>query len=85
MSKIYHLPSKHDMFIVERISSYSLNKFGTLDTVSIAVSTEDKLYVSHKKFQNNEIKANSSFSQYHVLESIRLSMEKAILILINFL
>ena len=60
-----------------------LNKFGTLDAVSIAISTEDKLYLIHKNFQNNERKVLLSFTQYQVLENIRLSMKKAILILIN--
>ena len=54
-----------------------MNKFGTLDAVSIAVSAEDKLSLIHNKnFQNNERKVNNSFSQYQVLESIRLSMKK---------
>ena len=83
MSKVYHSPSKHAPFIFERASKYILNKFGTLDAVSIAVSPEDKLYLIYKNFQNTERKVNSSFSQYHVLESIRLSMKKAILILMN--
>ena len=83
MSKVYHSPSKHAPFIFERISKYILNKFGTLVAVGIAVSTEDKLYLIHKNFQNNERKVNYSFSQYQVLESIRLSMKNAILILIN--
>ena len=63
--------------------SYILNKFGTLDAVSIAISTEDKLYLIHKNFQNNERKVNNSFTQYQVLESICLSMKKTILIVIN--
>ena len=83
MSKIYHSPSKHASFVIERISSYILNKFGTLDAVSIAISTEDKLYLIHKNFLNNERKVNNSFTQYQVLESICLSMKNAILILIN--
>ena len=51
----------------------------SLDAVSIDISniSEDKLYLSHKNVQNN---ANSSFSQCHVLESIRLIMKRAILI-----
>ena len=40
-------------------------------------------YLIHKNFRNNEIKVNNSFTQYEVLESICLSMKKAILILIN--
>ena len=60
-----------------------MNKLGTLDAVSIAISTEDKLYLIHKNFQNKERKVNNSFTQYQVLESIRLSMKKAILILIK--
>ena len=83
MSNVYHSPSKHAHFIFERISKYILNKFGTLDVVSIAISTEDKLYLIHKNFQNNERKVLLSFTQYQVLERIRLSMKKAILILIN--
>ena len=83
MSNVYHSPSKHAPFIFERISKYILNKFGTLDAVSIAILTEDKLYLIHKNFQNNERKVLLSFTQYQVLESIRLSMKKAILILIN--
>ena len=38
---------------------------------------------THKNFQNNIRKVNNSFSQYQVLESIRLNMKKAILTLIN--
>ena len=83
MSKVYHSPSKHTPFIFERTSKNILNKFETLDAVGIAISTEAKLFLIHKNFQNNERKVNSSFSQYQVLESIRLSMKKAILILIN--
>ena len=49
--------------------------FGTLDAVSIAVSTDDKLYLIHKNFQNNERKVNNRFTQYQVLESIRLSIK----------
>ena len=76
MSNIYHSPSKHAPFIFERISLYILNKFGTLDAVSIAISTENKLYLIHKNFQNNERKVNNSFTQYQVFESICLSMKK---------
>ena len=83
MSKVYHSPSKHAPVIFKRISLYILNRFGTLDAVSIAISTEDKLYLIHKNFQNNERKVNNSFSQYQVFERIRLSMKTAILILIN--
>ena len=50
---------------------------------SIAISTEDKLYLIHMNFQNNERKVNNSFTQYQFLENIRLSMKNAILILIN--
>ena len=59
--------------------------FGTLDAVavSIAISTEDKLYLIHENFQNNERKVNNSFTQYQVLESRCSSMKKAILIAIN--
>ena len=60
-----------------------MNKFETLEVVSIAISTEDKLYLIHKNFLNNERKVNNSFSQYQVLESIRLSMKKSTRILIN--
>ena len=60
-----------------------MNKLGTLDAVSIAISTEEKLYLIHKNFQNKERKVNNTFTQYQVLESIRLSMKKAILILIK--
>ena len=83
MSKVYQSPSKHAPFSFERFLQYILNKFGTLDAVSIAVSIEDKLYLIQKNFQNNERKVNISLSQYQVLESIRLSMKKAILIQIN--
>ena len=83
MSKVYHSPSQHAPFIFERISKYILNEFGTLDAVSIAVSTEDKLYQIYKKFQKKERKVNINFSQYPVLENIRLSIKRAILILIN--
>ena len=83
MSKVYHSPSKHAPVISERISLYILNRFGTLDAVSIAISTEDKLYLIHKNFQNNERKVNNSLSQYQVFERIRLSMKTAILTLIN--
>ena len=83
MSNIYYSPSKHAPIIFESISQYILNKFGTLDAVSIAISTEDTLYLIHKNFQNNERKVNNSFTQYQVLKSIRLSMKKAILIVIN--
>ena len=40
-------------------------------------------YLIHKNFRNNERKVNNSFTQYEVLESICLSMKKAIHILIN--
>ena len=60
-----------------------LNQFGALDAVSIAISTEDKLYLIHKNFLNNERKVNNSFTRYQVFESICLSMKKAILMLIN--
>ena len=60
-----------------------MNKLGTLDAVSIAISTEDKLYLIHKNFQNKERKVNNSFTQYQLLESIRLSMKKGIFILIE--
>ena len=43
MSNVYHSLSKRAPLIFERISKYILNKFGTLDAVSIAISTEDKL------------------------------------------
>ena len=56
----------------------------TLVAVSTVISTtEDKLYLSHQNSQNNVRKAKSSFSQYLVLESIRVSMKNAIFILIN--
>ena len=83
MSNVYHSPSKHAPFNFERISQYILKKFGTFDAVSIAISTEDKLYLIHKNLQSNERKVNNSFTQYQVLESIRLSIKKSILILIN--
>ena len=67
MSKVYHSPPKYAPFIFERISEYILNKFGTLDAISIAISTEDKLYLIHKNFQNNERKVNNSFNQYQAL------------------
>ena len=40
-------------------------------------------YLIYRNFQNKERKVTISFSQYQVLESIRLNMQKAILILIN--
>ena len=83
MSKVFHSPSKHAPLIFQRISLNILNKFGTLEALSIAISTEDKLYQIHRNFQNNERKVNNSFSQYQVLESICLSMKKSIFILIN--
>ena len=39
-----------------------MNKFGTLDAASIAISIEDKLYLIHKNFQNNERKVDNSFT-----------------------
>ena len=50
-----------------------------MDAVSIAISTEDKLYLIHKNFQNNERKVNNSFTQYQVFESIRLSIKRLFL------
>ena len=51
--------------------------------LALQYQSEDKLYLIHKNIQNNERKVNNSFNQYQVLESIRLSMKKAILISIN--
>ena len=76
MSNVYHSPSKHALFIFERISKYILNKFGTLDAVSIAISTEDKLYLIHKNFQNNEKKVLLNFTQYQVLRKYTFKHEK---------
>ena len=64
----------------------SLKEFLNIFCISLELWMQlalDKLYLIHENFQNNERKVNNSFTQYQVLESIFLSMKKAILIAIN--
>ena len=51
MSNVYHLPENMLLLSFEEI----LDTLGILlVAVSIVISTEDKLYLSHKNSQNNE-------------------------------